>query len=169
MERRRKSDKEITDVALAARVARVVDIHTVLLREAHLRSAFDPDKPPDKLIPHQQIGANHSLSEAGALRVVINFTLELKPEAKDDTPVIPALEVKAQYEVVYQLPKEASFSDKELGHFAELNGTVNLWPYWRELVHTVAARIGMGSITLPVYRVKPKVVEVLETTEAKKA
>lgn len=158
--RRRKGDKEITDVQLAAKVSRVVAITRITLRAAELRSSFDPDNPPQKLTPQQQAGATYRLKEHGALHVTATFLLELKGEVIQENAQAPALRVQAEYEVVYQLPPDATFEEKELTHFAQLNGTMNLWPYWRELVHTAAARVGIGSITMPVYRVKPKVVEV---------
>lgn len=161
--RRRKGDREVTDVQLAAKVARVVEISRISLRAAEFRSSLDTGNPhPEKLVPHQQVGASHSLTDSGALRVIMSFALDLKPEPNGETDSEPTLKVRAEYEVEYQLPAGAAFAEKELTHFAQLNGTVNLWPYWRELVHTVAARVGIGSITLPVYRVKPKVVETLE-------
>jgi preprotein translocase subunit SecB len=161
-QRRRKSDKEITDVRLAANVSNAVEISRILLRSAEVKSNFDPEQPPQELAPGQQFGTSYALSESGALQVLATFALQLKPKAGADDSDTVALSVNAVYEVMYQLKDGSSFEPRELEHFAKLNGVLNLWPYWRELVHTVAARVGIGTITLPVYRVRAKVIETVK-------
>jgi hypothetical protein len=59
--------------------------------------------------------------------------------------------LNATYLLVYKLLSASERPADALQYFAELNGTYNVWPYWRELVQTVAGRIGLGSVIVPVF------------------
>lgn len=63
--------------------------------------------------------------------------------------------VEAEFQLRYSSANVLNHSEPELRWFAELNGTLNAWPYWRELVQTVLGRAGVGSLTLPLLRAAP--------------
>lgn len=69
----------------------------------------------------------------------------------------PAVSVRASFELEYQLPKDFVAQQKELKAFAEINGIFNAWPYWREYIQNVFSRMSLPPITLPIYRLKNKV------------
>jgi preprotein translocase subunit SecB len=73
-----------------------------------------------------------------------------KPEAE------PAVSVKASFELEYQLPSEFNVKQKELNDFAEINSVFNAWPYWREYIQNVFSRMNLPPMTLPVYRLKDR-------------
>jgi hypothetical protein len=60
--------------------------------------------------------------------------------------------VEAEFQLRYRVNEAFVASEGELRWFAELNATLNSWPYWRELVQTVIGRAGIGSLTLPLWR-----------------
>ena len=84
----------------------------------------------------------------------------------DDAPQSVAL--AATFRLVYALEGAEGYPHDALGHFAELNGIYNAYPYWRELVQTVTGRVGVDSVLLPVFRppVRDLSEEELEAIEA---
>ena len=62
------------------------------------------------------------------------------------------LSVTATFTAVYSIPEPSSHSPDDLQCFARLNGTYNVWPYWREPVHTMGSRAGLPGLVVPVFR-----------------
>lgn len=60
--------------------------------------------------------------------------------------------VVAIFRAVYSLPGLPAHTPEDLQSFARLNGTFNVWPYWRELLQSTGNRVGLAGITVPVYR-----------------
>ena len=92
--------------------------------------------------------AGHSVQEN---RLVVFGKFEMKATIEEEKVL---LKVQASLRAVYLLSKDVSeYPEDALRPFAELNGTYNMWPYWRELVQSVAQRVGLSSIVAPVFRV----------------
>lgn len=68
----------------------------------------------------------------------------------------PAVYVKAGFELKYILPKGFFASRSQLNTFARVNGTFNAWPYWREFIQNMFARMGLPPLTLPLFRISKK-------------
>jgi hypothetical protein len=64
----------------------------------------------------------------------------------------PAVVVKVGFELTYSLPKSFSATQQELEAFAQTNGVFNAWPYWREFVQNMFARMNLPQPALPLYR-----------------
>jgi preprotein translocase subunit SecB len=91
--------------------------------------------------------ASESLFEAA-------FSFEMAEdteESRNDPPVA----IRAVFALTYKVENLASFSDEELQAFGEINGVLNAWPFWRELVYSTLSRMGMPPVTLPTFRVIP--------------
>lgn len=144
-----------TNLQVAKPVIDRVNLRMVTLRSAEVRSSIDP----------LDVGAELSVSfkyrtryERPANRPDNVYTfvgLRLVARAGEQEDVDssePVLELEAEYLLVYDLPDAGQFDKDALHHFAELNGTYNAWPYWRELVQTVSGRVGLASIVVPVFR-----------------
>lgn len=160
---RRSYDKIVTDVQLATAVSNAVEMHRILLKSAAVSSSFDPENPPTEFVPRQGFRASPPAREGDRLRVLVGFKLELGPAPSAETPPA-AVTIEATYEVIYRIPsgQEQTFEERELKYFADLAATHHVWPYWRELVQSVTNRVGLGSVTLPFFRVRPTVVEKKE-------
>lgn len=143
-----------TDVKLASIVAKDVELDAVLLRSAKVDSSVGDDIRPAKLETRHHFRARYEMVNPARLHVLVEFHIELLPPEATSKLV----SIDSEYLLVYRLPEDKSYPSEALRYFAELNGVVHLWPYWRELVHTIVARVGLGSLTLPVYRVKPKTI-----------
>ncbi len=80
-----------------------------------------------------------------------------KPEAQ------PVIGIGVAFRLTYGLPANFKATDEELKAFADLNGTFNAWPYFREFVQTASARMGLPPIMIPVLRFSRKPIERAET------
>lgn len=148
----------LTNIQLAGQVARDVELDGVRLRASQLETHLEGQVALDELTVEQQFRPRYELLQSPQrMRVFIAFKLDLLTR---DEPQFGVLRFTAEYALDYHLPEGKEYSDLELHWFAELNGTLNVWPYWREHVHTVVARAGLGSLTLPVWRAKAQVVNV---------
>ena len=143
-----------TNLSLAAKVARVVELHWIRLRSASLQvDSFDVDQLPPELrfdISHRN--SYRLRPDIGALDVVVEYRVDI---LNDVSGASREALVEAEYQLRYLTPKDFESQAHELKWFAELNGTLNSWPYWREMAQTVLARAGLGSLTLPLWRPTP--------------
>ena len=153
-----------TNLDRASLVSRNVAIESVNLIRAEMRTGFDPVDPPDVAQLTQRFRCRFELppSRLDCLFVQVNLILEGTgaDSAEQEQELVS---IDATFLAVYRLEDASSYPRDALGHFAELNGTYNVWPYWRELVQTFAARAGMGGLVVPVF--KPPIRNVEEPEE----
>jgi hypothetical protein len=62
------------------------------------------------------------------------------------------IEIAVLFEISYQLDFSKIADDGGIELFTQINSPLHAWPYLRELVQSLTARMGIISITLPVYR-----------------
>lgn len=150
-------------VLAASLVARVVELDDVRLRSvaasaaAHPRELVKQDLILENLLQRQA----YSYDEAkNLLTVELTLTVAMRPDRKGRKararPEGPALAIEATYSLDYSLtapPPPPAERARFFGAFAEVNATFNAWPFLRELVQSVTARMGLPPLTLPVYRV----------------
>ena len=60
--------------------------------------------------------------------------------------------VRAEYRLTYRVVGTEALPPDALHCFAWLNGPYNAWPYWREFVQSMSARMGLPGVVLPVFR-----------------
>ncbi len=65
------------------------------------------------------------------------------------------MSIEATYGLVYRIADFKEFSQNHLDAFAQVNGYFNVWPFWRELVHSTLGRIGLRAIAIPTLRTAP--------------
>jgi preprotein translocase subunit SecB len=63
------------------------------------------------------------------------------------------VQIRAVYILRYRVPGEVTPSKRDLSLFAETNAVLNIWPYWRQLVHDMSVRMELPPILLPLFRV----------------
>ncbi len=81
--------------------------------------------------------------------VSLLFDASVAPQGTVEHRVV---DLSATFLATYRIKDVAAFPEDALQHFADLNGTYNVWPYWRELVHTFAGRAGLSGIVVPVFK-----------------
>lgn len=149
-----------TNVSAAGKVARVVELDEIRLSSLKLDTHLNLE-PPSEFGISQQMKHSFIVGDSKKGLVVdlgYRLTLESPLEQRLD-PAFPDLEIEAHFCAFYRLKDTTDLSDVDFDCFAELNGTLNTYPYWRELVQSVCARAGLGGITMPVWRASTKVIE----------
>lgn len=136
---------------LASKISHQVDL--VDLRVTHLST--DLLQVP-QLSP-LRIGAKHELSwehGEGALQYFVNFTLEVaEPETSDpdseaEAADVPVFTSRMTLSVVYDFDGDPEDDDVYLA-FGELSVMHTVYPYLRELVHTLTVRAGLPPLVMP--------------------
>jgi hypothetical protein len=137
----------------AGLIARQVELHSVSLSKADLVSHVDPLLSPEELQLRQSYRAHYELPKRHPEHLFVYVDLNFAAGVRTDEETgADQLVLDATYLLVYELKSAEEKPEDALQHFAELNGTYNVWPYWRELVQTVTGRVGLAAIVVPVFR-----------------
>jgi hypothetical protein len=133
--------------ALVAR-AELVAVNLVRSNaELHPERIGDAKNLVVRVRPPQFVGEYNEKGDL--LSCGVRMTLEL---GREDSDADPVLQVFAEYHVVYRLP-EGTACDNDLAQaFSGKNGVFNAWPFFRELSHSLVARMGIPAIVLPLFR-----------------
>lgn len=158
--KQRVTQKELD---LCQRVIAAVDFYEVrmIAQEARLQKW---NKTP------KMMGVGHGSetrrdADRGRIVVEATFTFEMA-EDTDESRNDPPVAIRAVFALAYKVENLDSFSDEELQAFGDINGVLNAWPFWRELVYSTLSRMGMPPITLPTFRVVPSEEKATEKTSA---
>lgn len=90
--------------------------------------------------------------ERKGLSVIASFSLQAS--AKDAER--PFLTMEAEFVLLYAVKNMDGLTEKHFDAFAKANGVFNAWPFWREYVHSMTQRMGLGKLVIPVFRVTGK-------------
>ncbi len=103
-----------------------------------------------KAVPHGYLEGNNRI------RILVRYALLARRGHGVKADV--AIRVKATFELRYALPDGLGPSTREVGAFSKTNAMLNSWPYWREFVQSVVARMNLPPLTLPLFRlVAPRI------------
>ena len=131
-------------VSLELRVIRVMGIEAL-----HHPSR---NEPPNVLANNISIGA--TIDSADESQTVSVFDCKLIATYADDpNPKVQPLFIRCVYQMIFRRNNlDVVPSREQLLSFAHHVGTLVVWPYWRELVQSTTARMGLPSLTLPLIR-----------------
>lgn len=95
------------------------------------------------------------------VQITFSFAAEAKPVARaenaavgsSDIPPVRVFEAEGTFQAEYLLDEFQEIKDIDRVAFAEINGRVNLVPYWREFVHNALARANLPAYEIPVFNV----------------
>lgn len=143
-----------TNLELARPISSKVEIGSINLREAAVRSRIDPfDGAPDEVLLSQSFRATYEVRNPDRIYVQVELNFQASEvSAADEEGAEPVVSLTATYGVTYRLEDVAEFDEAALNAFAELNGPYNAWPYWRELVNSVAGRVGLATVVIPIFK-----------------
>ncbi len=152
----------VTNLDLAGKVARNVELDAVNLRYARVEAGYEPGELPDEIDVDIQYRTSikRRVRKDDPLVPELVVTVEFKFHVRDKSQDGPAqvLSLEASYLLTYSLHSGVDLDESCYKHFAEVNGPYNAWPYWRELVQSVTGRVGLPGFVVPVFR--PEAVEV---------
>lgn len=93
------------------------------------------------------------------------FSFEARPLAEDrsanssvEEPA--AVEVDASYEIKYRLSEGDPVSDEDLQAFGDINGRLNLTPYWRAYLHDCLNRAGLPPFLIPPFNAAARIAQL---------
>ena len=65
------------------------------------------------------------------------------------------VDVEAEYGITYHIPDGVEVSDDLIQMFASRNAVFGAWPFFRELAHSLVARMDMPPLVVPLFRMPP--------------
>ena len=127
-------------------IATLEAIRMIHVRAAHMTA---PDCPVKTMEEKSRPSATASLIEGtNQFPVVVGHVMTGRHAERVE------IQVDGSFELIYSVPPDTKATPVELQAFADTNALLNCWPYWRELVHDMAARMELPPLTLPFLRVK---------------
>jgi hypothetical protein len=82
----------------------------------------------------------------------VSFGFKGCPVEEDKNEII---KIEAEFLLTYKLHSKEGFSIDDLKAFCSMNPLYNAWPYWRELVQSMANRMDTPVITIPLLKIRP--------------
>jgi preprotein translocase subunit SecB len=130
------------------RVANRVEIQDVRLIGCNCR--IEPEAISGKKIyqVEQQPTKVTFNEKSGHIFVFPTFDLKAQQEGKPEKTVIS---INASFLLVYKADNLKDLDQEAFQKFADVNGTYNAWPYWREFVQNVTVRMGVPPLIIQVF------------------
>jgi len=94
------------------------------------------------------LSARGKLAHPRKLNVGIRFSLTGRKDSEKSKQLL----IGAKFELIYTVPPGIEPSEGEIDAFANTNALLNVWPFWREFVHSSINRMGLPPLTLPLFR-----------------
>lgn len=148
---------ESVDLQAVSRVARNIDLRDI--RVINVLASLSPTEE-GQLVPKVTYDCQGAMVEPDQLNVVCDYTL---------TASGVGLSVRVMYLMVYEVAgNEPSGLDVE--QFAKVNAVYHSWPFLRQFLHDITAKMGLPALTLPVFQVLSRTqTEKTEKLPAKKS
>jgi len=145
---------EKTPIQFSSEVARIVDLEAVALRSWTV-NFLGPEAGlptvPGPMVVQMEHRTNYALNRDAKL---LDITVELVLSARDKDDSGPErVNLTAKFVVRYSMADVPDFTEQHYLHFGSLNAMVNVYPYFRELVHTATARMGLHPLVLPLFKI----------------
>jgi hypothetical protein len=132
----------------ASRLIAVVQLQNVRLVESLVSTAIRAEEIAQGMSPQVHTTAT-ATAEPGSGRLFVHATVDARVLGEIAKRVV---RVKARFELEYSIPEELHPDRRELRAFADVNGTYNAWPYFREYVQEAFQRMQLPALVLPVFR-----------------
>lgn len=144
--------REDSPYDLAAPLSARVQIEGVVLENCRVTLSNGDEEPEEGgvlKIRIQKFG--HGIDrEKDSFWVSISFNLDAT--AGDPSRAQPTFQIEASFLLRYHVASVGDFEDRAFAAFARTNGVFNAWPYWREFVQSMTARMGLTPFVIPVFR-----------------
>lgn len=131
-------------------LVQVVQLQDLYLSET--RARLIPEEPDTAEGPSElQLGpiqTRSSRPREGTLYCGVRF--EANAQQRSDNCF--RVNIFAEYSLIYEIPADLFLSDTTAAFFARRNAVFNAWPFFRELMHSTAGRMGIPPLLLPVFR-----------------
>jgi len=113
------------------------------------------DQTPEAILGKKNYDIKYSTEvevdkKNGYIIVLPKFHFEAYTESKIPGP---ALLIDASFLLAYKIEDFEGLTQSGFEQFANINGIYNAWPYWREFVQNTIIRMGLPSLSIPVFRI----------------
>ena len=135
------------DLVAAARVAKRVELREIRLSEI---SASSPSAYHGPLHPEVNHDCSPTMHDDHHIEVLCSYNFLVKSDGDD------VAKADFKYVISYEIVGDGGVEEADLQHFAFANGTYHSWPFVRQLVFDLTARMGFPPYTLPVFQFNPK-------------
>lgn len=137
------------DFAAIARIAKKAELKSLRL------IAITAESKPSvmgTLVPNVELECKPGTLEGGMLEVLCEYTFTAHSNE------VQAVSSTITYLLVYDISGVESPNEEDLAEFARANGTLNSWPFVREVLFGLTSRMGYPPYTLPLmhFSTKPK-------------
>lgn len=139
-----------TDLDLAIQVSDRVELDSVRLLKCDCQQirlvgacqkSFEIERKTDSVV------------DKGTSRIFVSVHFVLKAKEGGTTHEGPFAIIKATFLLIYKADSIEGITSKAVEHFGNINGIYNAWPYWREYVQNTIVRMGLPTLTIPVFRI----------------
>jgi hypothetical protein len=138
---------------LAYLVADRVQLHNILVSDLHATRSPTLDAITVEHCIQTNVSEVRFGKDVEANRLFVFPTFTLKNTHVLDEDPERRLAIKATFVIFYDVESFEGLSDEHFGAFAATTGVFNAWPYWRELVQSTCARMGLSKpVIIPVFR-----------------
>jgi preprotein translocase subunit SecB len=135
------------DFAAIARVAKRAELRSV--RMVEISAKCDP-AALGTLVPSVNVECKSGSLNDGILEVICVY--DFAAHANE----VQAVESKITYLLAYEISGGENPSPEDLAEFARANGTLNSWPFVREVLFGLTSRMGYPPYTLPLMHFNAK-------------
>jgi preprotein translocase subunit SecB len=137
------------DFAAVSRVAKRVELKSVRLTE--ISATCDPSVE-GTLVPDVNLECKPGTLLPGTLEVICEYTFTARSNQ------VQAIASTIKYLLLYDISggTAESPSEDDVVEFARANGTLNSWPFVREILFGLTSRMGYPPFTLPLMHFIPK-------------
>ena len=137
------------------RSVELIGVHLVSSNSSCGEHALPPDFHGDLEVVHRSTKFAYQVhNNPEVLQCGVKLGLDVGPALKEAKPVAS---LEAEYTVLYRLPDGFQPSTEAIKFFAATNAVFNAWPFFRELVHSLVARMGMPPLMVPLLKLPPTV------------
>lgn len=138
------------DLIAASRVSRRVDVAEIRLTDVQLAS--DLVSATGDLRFESEHAIRSEVTD-GKIEVECDYTFTFH------THDVSAFTLRLVYNVLYALQDDDATDENDVQHFADANGRYHTWPFVREMVTSLTAKMGYRPYVLPALSFSPKVEE----------
>ena len=90
----------------------------------------------------------YKLNTVIGIRFIAEDNIDKDP---NDTTIDPILEIKSEF--IAQYESACELTQDEINQFSEKHVYFHVWPYWREVIQSSCARLGISPLIIPPLRV----------------
>lgn len=143
------------DFTAIARVAKRAELQSIRL--IAITGTCEP-KVTGALVPNVELECKPGSIEEGMIEVVCVYTFTAHCDG------VQAVASTITYLLVYEISGGESPKQEDFAEFARANGTLNSWPFVREVLFGLTSRMGYPPYTLPLMHFSTKAKTVKRKT-----